>query len=354
MSDSLPPSPLPLELEDPIPVYVVWRPRERYLVPVLLLLATLFTTLVVGARLQDNFNRGLAAFSASDQSLPLFPLTWILHHPSRLLMGIPFALALMGILLAHEMGHYLYCRYYRVSATPPYFIPAPTLIGTLGAFIRIRSMFPSRRSLFDIGIAGPIAGFVLAVPVSIAGLMLSRPVGSVPASDINLGMPLIFRWIHAVGIHRSVPFDHLLLHPLAVAGWVGMFATSLNLLPGGQLDGGHIVFSLSPRAHRTVSLLAIAALLPLAYYDWIGWLIWAVLLAMTGLRHPTIVRGEPLDTKRKLLAVFAVVMLALSIIPAPFADSGIVSMKGDLLQLGRSLYELIRHAPDIIRYYFRK
>ena len=132
------------------------------------------TTLTVGARLQYNFSQNLPILSESDDALPMFPVTWVIHHPSRLLLGLPFSLALMGILLAHEMGHYLYCRRYGVQATLPFFIPAPTLIGTLGAFIRIRSRIRSRDALFDIGIAGPLAGFVVALPVMFVGLLLSH------------------------------------------------------------------------------------------------------------------------------------------------------------------------------------
>lgn len=312
----------------PIPVYVITAPsRPKYGLAALLLLITTFTTLVVGARLQHNFLHGLAAFSASEESLPMFPLRWIAEQPSRLLTGVPFALALMTILLAHELGHYILARRYAVDATLPYFIPAPTLIGTLGAFIKIRSAFPSRKALFDIGIAGPIAGFLVALPVTVVGLAMSHAVGSVPESDIRLGFPLLFRVIHdalaALGNKPASPMDHLLLHPLAIAGWVGMFATSLNLLPGGQLDGGHIVYSWSPRAHRTVSILSILALLPMAWSLWVGWLIWAVVLGVTGLRHPVVYEDDALDRGRKLLLLAAIAMLVLSLIPAPFAESGI-------------------------------
>src|SRR5438445_3598082 len=160
----------------------------------MLFLATIFTTLVVGARMEFNFLHNLAVFSLNDDALPLFPVRWALAEPSRLLLGVPFASTLMLILLAHEMGHYLCCRYYGVFATLPFFIPAPTLIGTLGAFIRIRSPIRSRTALFDIGIAGPIAGFVVGAMVLIASLALSQPLLAV--SDIPLGYPLIFELLH--------------------------------------------------------------------------------------------------------------------------------------------------------------
>ena len=178
----------------PVEVFVVQPPKQRYWLHIVLLLATIFTTLVVGARMEFNFQHNQPAFSLNDDDVPFFPLRWILAEPSRLLLGLPFASTLMLILLAHEMGHYLCCRYYGVNATLPFFIPAPTLIGTLGAFIRIRSPIRSRAALFDIGIAGPIAGFVVAVTVLIFAMPLSKTMSPAMASpDIQLGYPLIFR-----------------------------------------------------------------------------------------------------------------------------------------------------------------
>src|SRR5512141_3114088 len=166
MSDPTPPVPYLYEEPRPIEVFVVAPPaRPRSWLHVLLLLLTLFTTLIVGARLEYNFLHNLPAFTLQEDTLPMFPLSWIYHAPSRLLLGLPFAGTLLAILLAHEMGHYVFCVRYGVNATLPYFIPAPTLIGTLGAFIRIKSPIRSREALFDIGIAGPIAGFVVAVAV---------------------------------------------------------------------------------------------------------------------------------------------------------------------------------------------
>ncbi len=335
-----------IHVDGPAEVFVYVRHALKYKVQLVLFLATLFTTVVVGVRLQFNFNHHLAAFSSSEQSLPMFPLRWIFEHPSNLLLGVPFALALMGILLAHEMGHYLYCRKYQVDATLPYFIPAPTLIGTVGAFIKIRSVFRSRAALFDIGIAGPIAGFVVALPITVLGLALSQPFGKVPEADIQVGFPLLFRMIHyamvATGHYANQPLEHVLLHPLAIAGWVGMFATSLNLLPGGQLDGGHMVFAFSPRAHRIISTIAILALLPMAYFFWAGWLIWAVVLWITARRQPVVYDFVAMDRRRAWLLGIGVLMLALSIIPAPFADSGIMHVRGDFLQAGHDLGHALR------------
>jgi membrane-associated protease RseP (regulator of RpoE activity) len=238
------------------------------------------------------------------------------------------------ILLAHEMGHYLYCRYYHVQATLPFFIPAPNFFGTLGAFIRIRSPIRSRSALFDIGIAGPIAGFVVAVPLLIFSLGLSRPAppGATPA-DIELGLPLIFSLAHKVlgfiapsHVIAALPLTRVYLHPVAVAAWVGMFATSLNLLPGGQLDGGHIVFSIAPRAHRWISRLTIFVLIPLALCFWAGWLIWAVLLRISGMRHPMVPEWPGVTGGRRWLVAFALLMLVLTFTPAPIIHGSLLDV----------------------------
>jgi hypothetical protein len=325
MSEPTPPLAPPEFL--PHEVYIITPPQRRYWVHALLLLATIFTTLVIGARLENNFLTNQPAFSVAEDALPIFPLSWIMQQPARLLWGIPFSLTLMGILLAHEMGHYLYCKKYDVYATLPYFIPAPTLIGTLGAFIRIQSPIRSRAALFDIGIAGPIAGFVVAVPVTIVGLVLSK--GGASPNDAFFGFPLIFRLLHALvpfGGAKSVPFEQVLLHPIAIAGWVGMFATSLNLLPGGQLDGGHIVFSVAPKMHKLISRGAIAILVPLGIFYWVGWLVWGVLLFLSGLRHPNVPLWPELDAKRRKLALVAVALLALTLVLAPFKGGSLVDI----------------------------
>src|SRR6476620_10854196 len=269
MSDLNPPLPAPETEYPPAEVYVVPPPHPRYWLHILLFIATIFTTLVVGAKMEFDFLNNVPPFIHGDETLPLFPVGWALHEPSRLLLGIPFSATLLLILLAHEMGHYLYCRYYGVYATLPFFIPAPTLIGTLGAFIRIKSPIRSRADLFDIGVAGPIAGFVVAVPVMICGLMASKLLTGAAAAaaaataansseegSMLLGFPLIFKLAHwiaaAMGGNSAIaqaPVSGLYLHPVAMAAWVGMFATSLNLLPGGQLDGGHIIFAFNPRLH---------------------------------------------------------------------------------------------------------
>jgi membrane-associated protease RseP (regulator of RpoE activity) len=304
------------------------RPRERYWLHALLLMATCLTTLVVGARMQFNFLHNLPLLSDSGDWVPFFPLRWVLSQPSRLLLGIPFASTLLTILFAHEMGHYLFCRYYGVRATLPFFIPAPTLIGTLGAVIRIKAPIRSRAALFDIGIAGPIAGFVVAVAVLAIAMTLSRPLpAGMRPSDLSLGFPQIFYLMHHLlgqadpgYAIRTLPLSKVYLHPMAIAAWVGMFATALNLLPSGQLDGGHIVYALSPRVHRPISWLTVVAL---AYMgrSYVGWWIWAGLIVLMNIltfRQRQAPEFPALPTNRWAMAVIAVVLLLLTFTVSPF------------------------------------
>lgn len=304
------------------------RPRDRYWLHILLLLATVVTTLVVGARLEFNFLHDLPAFGAGDEYIPFFPVMWILQHPSRLLLGIPFSATLLTILLAHEMGHYVFCRYYGVRATLPFFIPAPTLIGTLGAVIRIKAPIRSRKALFDIGVAGPIAGFVAAVVTLFFSLMWSKPLpSSVGPSDLQLGFPAIFYLAHdflrSVAPHHviaALPLSRVYLHPTAIAAWVGMFATALNLLPSSQLDGGHIVYALAPRIHLAVSWITVAGLVYLGHL-YVGWRVWAGLLIVMNVltnRQRQAPKFPLLPSNRWLLAAFALLMLALTFTISPF------------------------------------
>ena len=312
-------------------VVAIYPPKRRYWLHALLLLVTLFSTLCMGAALQDSFNRNIGLFAEK-----YWPISWAVQDWHRLALGIPYALCLLGILLAHELGHYVFCVLRRVFATLPFFIPSPLLIGTFGAFIRIRSPIRSRADLFDIGIAGPIAGFVVAVPVLIFGLLASKPLtgeaitNATNGESLIVGLPLIFHVVHwataAMGSSAAAmqtPVTGLYLHPAAMAAWVGMFATALNLLPGGQLDGGHIIFAVNPRLHRPVSFVSIVILLVMSWFFWVGWLLWAVVLRFTGARHPDVPLLPPLDVKRRVLAFFALVMLALTLTPAPFNDHGI-------------------------------
>ncbi|HTK94354.1 MAG TPA: site-2 protease family protein [Terriglobales bacterium] len=331
MSSPFEPSLPPVSREDdlrpyPQQVFIITPTRRRWWLHLLLLLCTVFTTLVMGARLQYNFLNNLPPFRFDED---LFPIVWAVSNPRNLLLGVPFSFTLMIILLAHEMGHFFYCLKYHVYATLPFFIPAPTLIGTFGAFIRIKSPIPTRRALFDIGIAGPIAGFVLAVPAAAIGLLLSKHTGVVVKSELKLSYPLLFH-----GIHRLIPWgsygggsptiDTLYLHPVALAAWIGLLATTLNLVPGGQLDGGHILYSTAPRIHRRVTLAVAIVLLPMALFCWGGWFVWAIFLFFIGGRHPEVSLQPPLDAKRKLLALVAALIFLVSALPAPFQGASLL------------------------------
>jgi Zn-dependent protease len=321
ISDIKPPAPYTYPTLEPVEVFVVHPPRPRYWLHILLFALTVLMTMVCGARLQYYFANSLPV-SDVQGPLGIFPIGWIFEHPARLLSGAPFALTLMLILFTHEMGHYLYCLRYNVAATLPFFIPFPTFIGTLGAFIRIKSFIRSRDALFDIGIAGPIAGFVVAVVATVVGLLLSQPLPlTSPASE--LGTPLVFYFLAkvlgALGISRlQVPMSALQFHPVALAAWFGMLATALNLLPGGQLDGGHIVYSVGPRWHRRISTLTAMVLVPMALLQWAGWLVWVLVIYISGLRHPQVPEWPRPNRIRRRLALLALVMLLVTFIPAPF------------------------------------
>lgn len=304
--------------DPPQDVWVIQRPRPRWWLYVLFFLLTVFSTTIVGAGMEFNFLHRQPMFSLEDDAVSVFPVEWALERPANLLLGLPFSLTLMFILFAHEMGHYLYARHYRVYATPPFFVPFPSLIGTLGAFIRIKSPIPSRAALFDIGIAGPIAGFVPACVALFVGLSMSRPLPPPKGSYIELGFPLIFQ-LAAQLMKIGAPLTSLALHPIAVAAWVGMFATSLNLLPGGQLDGGHITFSVSPRLHWWTSVLTVLALIPLGRYLWYGWFLWAVMLTLTW-RHPNVPRYPSVTGGRRWIAIFGLLILILTFTRIPLAQ----------------------------------
>jgi membrane-associated protease RseP (regulator of RpoE activity) len=281
-----------------------------------LFLLTVLTTMVVGTHIALNYAQSVPVFDW-DVFLAYFRLLW--HHPGLLVQGAPFSFTLLSILLAHELGHYLTCRHYGIRATYPYFIPAPTLIGTLGAFIRIKSPIANRRELFDVGISGPIAGFVLAIPAMILAIFLAK--GTMPLStqdSISLGNPLAFVLLAKLFRSGLNPAE-IIFHPVGCAAWVGCFATALNLLPVGQLDGGHILYAVLGDKCRNVSRGLYLVLLPLGYFCWHGWLAWSLILLFLGLRHPMLIEPEePLGRKRKILAIVAALMFILTFMPTPF------------------------------------
>jgi membrane-associated protease RseP (regulator of RpoE activity) len=286
----------------------------------LLLLATLLTTTVVGAGLSRSF----AAGRPFDYDLTGgYVAMW--HDPGYLLDGLPFSLTLLLILMAHEMGHYLAARYYRVDATLPFFLPAPTLIGTFGAFIRIRSPIIAKRILFDIGIAGPLAGFAMLILPMAAGVSLSKVIPGIGTQgELIYGTPLIVRLFEWV-IFPNVASNDIYLHPIARAAWVGVLATALNLLPIGQLDGGHVLYSFLGEKTRILSRIFATMLAALGAYELFTtdykagylWLFWAALLFLFGMRHPMIVDPSPLSRTRRWLGFLALIIFILSFTPAP-------------------------------------
>jgi len=286
---------------------------ERWALHIALLLLTLFTTTVVGAGLSRSFYAKVPV--SLDQDFAV--LLQVPSSPKVLLEGLPFSLTLITILLAHELGHYVTCLRYGIDASLPYFLPAPTLIGTLGAFIRIRSPIYTRRALFDIGISGPIAGFVALAPALVAGLVYSDSFpGVANRGDLVFGTPLALRLLEWVFFH-GVPITDINLHPVARAAWVGLLATALNLLPIGQLDGGHILYAFFGERHKLLSRIFVAALVPIGiFFSW-SWLVWAVLLAVFGLRHPVIFDLSELGATRTRLGWLALVLFLLSFTLAP-------------------------------------
>ncbi len=322
-----------------IPIYVPSARRRLSLkslaLACLLFLLTLITSLVAGTQ--------FAVAYAHNESVSYDELvhswTLVYRHPGALGEGLPFAFALLAILLAHELGHFFACRYHRIHATYPFFIPAPTLIGTFGAFILIRSPIRTRRALFDVGASGPLVGFLLAVPALIYGVLHAKVVSSaVDQSDVLFGVPLILQFFAAL-LRPGVSAAHLVLHPVGRAAWVGLFATSLNLLPAGQLDGGHILRSISARAHRYISILLPAVLLAIPLlawrvatggtvshllhtfgltHPWYGWFVWAGLLfILRFLRPAPLYDSASLDVGRRLGAVFALIVFILCFMPTP-------------------------------------
>ena len=272
----------------------------------ILFLATVVTTLAAGATVSWNGN-------------PLAGIERLYREPGAAIEGVPYAAALLAILGAHEMGHYLASRWHGVRVTLPYFLPAPHYFGTFGAFIRMKSPLPDRKTLFDIAVAGPLAGFAVAVPVTLWGLSLSKFLSSSTEAELGLGPSLLFIGLAKLTLGFFPSNAGIELHPLATAGWLGFFVTALNLLPIGQLDGGHLVYSFFQRRYRVVSWLTLCALIPMGFFFWPGWFFWVILVALVGLRHPTPLDSwTPLGNGRKLLGGFTFLILILTFTPVPF------------------------------------
>jgi membrane-associated protease RseP (regulator of RpoE activity) len=299
----LPPEliPEPWRQADFVPAWMAPKPPRR-LLHLGLLLATVVTTVIAGA-LQQGVNP--------------------LETPKLLYTGIPFSFTLLLILGAHEMGHYLVSRRHHLDVTLPYFIPAPPIpfiIGTFGAFIRIRSPIRDKRALLDVGCSGPLIGVLVSIPVILIGLKLSTiTISSGGEETITLGEPLLFRLLSRLALGPMTPEQNVILHPVAFAGWIGLLVTALNLIPVGQLDGGHVAYALFPEYHRYISLGVLGLLVVCGVVFWSGWLLWAVLLVFLGWRHPPPYEfWVPLDRRRRVLGVITIVVFGLTFSPAPF------------------------------------
>lgn len=244
----------------------------------------------------------------------------IFNEPWRIYEGLPFSVAIMVILLGHELSHFFASKIHNTKATLPYFIPAPSLIGTFGAFIKMKSPIETKRALVDIGASGPIAGFILSVIATIIGLSYSNVVPAAAAkSSLGLGDSILFSLLSRLILGAPPDSYDILLHPVAFAGWIGLFVTSLNLIPIGQLDGGHIAFAFLGRWHRMVSICLVAVLITLGLFSWEGWTFWGVLMVILGIKHPPVLYEDmEIGRKRKIVGALSFIIFIITFIPSPF------------------------------------
>lgn len=255
----------------------------------------------------------------------LFGILLVATLFTTFLAGGPlFSLSLLLILGAHEFGHYWASKKNGVQSTLPYFIPAPPIFiaGTFGAFIQIKQRIPNRRVLMEIGAAGPIAGFIVALPMLMVGLYFSSVTPSIGMGGISFGSSFILNLCSQVilGVDPSSPYISIHLHPFAFAGWIGMLVTALNLMPVGQLDGGHIIYALFPDKHNMIGKLFFAGLFPLGYF-WPGWFFWAIMIALMGFKTaPLNEEFDELEPAHKALGVISLVIFVLTFIPIPFSE----------------------------------
>jgi len=287
-------------------VLIVPAPRERGkprpIINLLLFVATILTTLFVGA-----FNEGFNP----------------IENPANLKFGIPFASALLLILGTHELSHYFVARRHGLRVSLPYFIPVPIGLGTFGAFIRMESIAKDRKGFFDVGLAGPLAGLAVAIPVLILGLSLSevRPVIYGPGY-IQEGNSLLYLALKYIVHGRILPSRGIdvFLHPVAFAGWIGLMITGVNLLPAGQLDGGHVAYALLGGAYKWVAQLVLLLVMVMGLFLWQGWLVWAFFILLSGPRHPRPLNDiTGVDWGRKVIGILALILLLTIFTPVPFS-----------------------------------
>jgi membrane-associated protease RseP (regulator of RpoE activity) len=274
------------------------KARRLPILHIVLFILTLLCTLVAGA-LQQGVNP--------------------IENPWLIWRGIPFSFTLLMILGAHEFGHYFMSRKHNIDVTLPYFIPAPSFIGTFGAFIKMKSPIMDRRILLDVGAAGPLAGMCVTVPVLMIGLYLSEIRYEAVDSGVSLGSSLFFTFMNWI-VHGPLPDNaNIILHPIAFSGWIGLLVTCLNLLPVGQLDGGHVAYAVIGTKQRVVSKVILVILVVLGATGWIGWIVWAGILFIMGTNHPPVVYDWiPLDKNRKIIGWITLSVFVVTFTPAPF------------------------------------
>ena len=296
----------------------------------------MFTTTAVGMRYMHNFRLGAPPL-ANDADI--LPFVWVVLHLQLLATGLPFSLTLVGILLTHEFGHYFACRYYGVRSTLPYMLPAPSLSGTFGAVIRLQSSIRSRAALMAIGAAGPIAGFVVALASVLLGLSWSTYSTSPLVHKVQspLAILVLHRLLHVLnGANPDIAL--IIPHPVLTASWIGLLITALNLIPAGQLDGGHILYSISPTMHRWSTRIVIGGLLGLGFFFWAGWVVWGIVLMTPGMRHPRVANTIPMSKWHLALVPACLFILIACGTFEPFHGYGLI----DILEKLPSHYHLTR------------
>lgn len=303
-------------MADPADIAAPPRGRTRVLLPALLLGLTALTTTAMGAAMAGP--QGVL-----DNPFGIYPR--LARNPLLLLHGLSFSVPLLGILLAHELGHYLACRRRRLLATLPYFLPAPTLAGTFGAFIRIRSPLTGRRDLLEVAAGGPLLGMLACVPVLVLGVAGCDKVAVEPEwtgvllgpDGVVFGTPLLLDLFLRFRFGGLEPGTAVQLGPVALAGWFGLLITAMNLFPAGQLDGGHIVYALAPRRHRWISWTVLVAVLLMGAILWVGWLVWGMVLAVMGPRHPAVADPAPPPAAHTAVGWLCLVLFVLCLTPVP-------------------------------------